>query len=138
MKTIIHAFDIDGDCDAVREAVTTLDGLRGWWSTVADGGLEVGEVIDFTFGGDFNPDMLIEEKNAAVAWRCVGGHEPWRENVFRFEFTGRRPTRVVFHQEYARELSDVDYGIYNFNWGYYLESLRLYVETGVGKPFEAR
>ena len=29
------------------------------------------------------------------------------------------------------------YGIYNFNWGCYLESLRLYCETGTGKPFQA-
>ena len=33
-------------------------------------------------------------------------------------------TRLRFTQDYAVELSDDDYGIYNFNWGYYLESLR--------------
>jgi hypothetical protein len=25
----------------------------------------------------------------------------------------------------------------NFNWGYYLESRRLFAETGTGKPFQA-
>lgn len=34
-------------------------------------------------------------------------------------------------------LSDDGYGVYNFNWGYYLESLRLLCATGSGKPFEA-
>jgi len=37
----------------------------------------------------------------------------------------------------ARELSDDDYGTYNFNWGYYLESLRLFSTTGSGTPFQA-
>ena len=37
----------------------------------------------------------------------------------------------------TRELSDDAYGTYNFNWGYYLESLRLLGETGTGKPFQA-
>ena len=40
-------------------------------------------------------------------------------------------------RNYAVELDDDAYGIYNFNWGYYLESLRLYCTTGMGQPFPA-
>ena len=43
----------------------------------------------------------------------------------------------MFAQDYARELSDEVYGIYNFNWGYYLNSLKQYCEKGVGVPFVA-
>jgi hypothetical protein len=46
-------------------------------------------------------------------------------------------TRLRFWQEYAVELADDYYGAYNFNWGYYLESLRLLCATGTGKPFPA-
>jgi hypothetical protein len=46
-------------------------------------------------------------------------------------------TRLRFWQEYAVELADDYYGVYNFNWGYYLESLRLLCTTGTGKPFPA-
>ena len=46
-------------------------------------------------------------------------------------------TLVRFWQYYARELSDDAYGNYNFNWGYYLESLRLLTSAGAGKPFLA-
>jgi hypothetical protein len=46
-------------------------------------------------------------------------------------------TRLRFWQDYAVELDDDAYGIYNFNWGYYLESLRLYCTTGMGQPFPA-
>jgi hypothetical protein len=45
--------------------------------------------------------------------------------------------RLRFWQEYAVELADDYYGVYNFNWGYYLESLRLLCVTGTGKPFQA-
>jgi hypothetical protein len=44
-------------------------------------------------------------------------------------------TRLRFTQDYAVELGDDDYGNYNFNWGYYLESLRLLVTTGTGRPY---
>ncbi len=68
-----------------------------------------------------------------------GGHERWADNTFRFELEDSgEHARLRFRQDYAQELSDDRYGIYNFNWGYYLESLRVYCTTGAGKPYEAR
>jgi hypothetical protein len=95
-------------------------------------------IVNFTFDGDFNPEMEITKMKPpeVVEWRCAGGHEPWTGSTFRFALTdldGR--TRLRFRQHYAHELEDDYFGIYNFNWGYYLESLRLYCITGQGKPF---
>jgi hypothetical protein len=81
--------------------------------------------------------MVVEETGRTVRWRCVAGHEPWLDNTFRFEIAGAAPTQLMFRHDYARELSDVAYATYNFNWGYYLESLRRLLETGQGKPFQA-
>jgi hypothetical protein len=64
MRTIHHVLDIDADPSAAWAALTSAEGLPGWWS------------------------------------RRVGIH-----------------------------------GIYNFNWGYYLESLRLLLTTGTGRPY---
>ncbi len=74
-----------------------------------------------------------------VDWLCVSGHEPWQDGEFRFQIagTGDGRARLRFWQEYAVELADDYYGVYNFNWGYYLESLRLLCVTGTGKPFQA-
>jgi hypothetical protein len=99
----------------------------------------VGDRTTWTFAGDFNPVMELIELNTPrqLAWRCVGGHEPWHDSTFRFELTtlddGR--THLRFWQDYAVELADDYYGVYNFNWGYYLESLRLLCVTGTGNPF---
>jgi uncharacterized protein YndB with AHSA1/START domain len=140
MKTILHTVDIKGTAKQVYHALTAETGLSGWWTTkVAVKGGE-GGLIDFTFGGDFNPDMVITQLEDAqlVAWKCVSGHEPWTDNTFSFRLEPRSPGCVLhFQQEYARELDDETYGRYNFNWAYYLESLRLLVETGEGKPYRA-
>ena len=116
--------------------------MAGWWSTkVTSPPAAVGARVDWTFVGDFNPVMEITElkDQALLEWKCVGGHDNWDDNTFRFELhaldDGR--TRLRFWQHYATELSDDDYGVYNFNWGYYLESLRLLCATGTGKPFGA-
>jgi uncharacterized protein YndB with AHSA1/START domain len=137
MKTILHAFDINGDPEDVRRALTTLEGLSGWWTNDVTGQAEEDGVIHFTFDGDFNPDMRVDESSGStVRWTCIGGHEPWLDNTFEFELSGEAPVNFMMRQHYARELTDRAYGIYNFNWGYYLDSLRLLVESGTGKPFQ--
>ena len=140
MNTIHHVFDVHSPRTQVYAALATESGLASWWSTVVRADPRVGGTVRFTFAGDFNPEMEITQlsEGASVEWRCVRGHEPWAENTFRFELLDVQDgTRVRFWQHYATELDDDRYGIYNYNWGYYLESLRLRCETGVGNPFQA-
>ena len=56
---------------------------------------------------------------------------------FQLESRGEHGTKLRSWQEYAVELDDDYYDNYNFNWGYYLESLRLYCDMGTGKPYPA-
>jgi hypothetical protein len=93
------------------------------------------------FLGDFHPDMEITalEEPSLVKWRCVSGHDNWKDNEFQFRLDDSSDaTRLMFIQSYSRELDDVQYGIYNFNWGFYLDSLRLYCEESKGKPFDPK
>ena len=140
MKTIHHVIDIDAAPQTVWTAITDREQLASWWSTAVDTSLAaVGARIAWTFAGDFNPVMEISKYDPGrqLVWRCVSGHAKWQDNDFIFELVpmdGDR-TRLRFWQHYATELSDDDYGTYNFNWGYYLESLRLLCVTGTGKPY---
>jgi uncharacterized protein YndB with AHSA1/START domain len=141
VKTIHHVVDIDAAPQRPWAALTEAEGLAGWWSTrVATPLAAVGAQVRFTFGGDFNPVMEITalDEGSRLDWRCVAGHEPWQDNTFQFRLSpledGR--TRLRFWQHYAVELEDDYYGTYNFNWGYYLESLRLLCTTGTGQPFQ--
>jgi len=140
MKTILHTVDINSSPMKIFEAIATQNGLAGWWSTKVRADMRIDGIVDFTFLRGFNPDMKITmlEKPKLVVWECVGGHEPWLGNTFYFKIEPRGKRSIVFfRQEYSRELSDEEYGRYNCNWGFYLDSLRLLVETGRGKPFLA-
>ena len=141
MKIIHHVIDVDAPASEIWPAITEQRGLAGWWSTqVLAPAATVGARIEFTFAGDFHPVMEIAkiDPGTELEWHCLGGHDPWNDNTFRFQLAplddGR--TRLRFWQDYAVELSDDAYGVYNFNWGYYLESLRLLCTTGTGKPFD--
>jgi uncharacterized protein YndB with AHSA1/START domain len=139
MKTIHHVFDIAAPPAEVFGALSTGEGLASWWTSEVQADTTASGSVRFTFSDDFNPQMRIEELSAPgkVRWTCVGGHDPWLDNRFEFELEATEAgTRLRFWQHYARELSDDAYGVYNFNWGYYLESLRLRCETGIGKPYQ--
>lgn len=138
MKKIIHHLQINASPDAVFDAVATGKGLSSWWSREVDAEEWQDGSVHFTFIADFNPKMKITafDRPKLVRWRCVAGHEAWVDNDFAFAIEATDTgASLHFTQDYARELSDEQYGTYNFNWGYYLESLRLYCEEGRGKPF---
>jgi uncharacterized protein YndB with AHSA1/START domain len=139
MKTIIHCVHVHAGPAAVFRALTTEDGVQGWWTRKASVEPGQGGTIRFTFVGDFNPHMkqVALEPDRLVEWLCTSGHPNWQDNRFRFELDERDgETKLKFVQEYAQELDDETYGEYNFNWGYYLNSLKQLCETGSGMPFE--
>jgi uncharacterized protein YndB with AHSA1/START domain len=126
--------------EKVYRALTTEEGLAGWWSTVVGVQPGVGGVIDFRFARDFNPDMEVKtlNPNHLVGWKCIAGHDNWRDNTFSFGLRqSSGETDLMFVQVYAQELSDEVYGTYNRNWGHYLGSLKRFCETGTGTPFKA-
>jgi uncharacterized protein YndB with AHSA1/START domain len=140
LKKILHVVSIDAEREDVFEAIASAKGLSSWWSTKLEATGNPEEEIRFTFHGDFHPVMKVTKRveNERIEWTCASGHEPWKDNdlSFALEDAGDR-TQLTFVQDYARELSDLAYGTYNFNWGYYLNSLKQYCETGRGVPFEA-
>jgi uncharacterized protein YndB with AHSA1/START domain len=138
MKQIIHAVHIHATPSVVYRSLTTGAGLSQWWTTQVQVDEREGGVIRFTFAGDFHPQMKQTRlaSNARVEWSCVAGHANWQDNTFTFALDERKgETLLMFSQGYARELSDEVYGVYNFNWGYYLNSLKMLCEKGAGVPF---
>jgi len=139
MKTIHHVLDVGAGTPALWAALTTSTGLAGWWSQqVSVSGPQERPQVRFVFDADFNPVMQVADMvdGQRLVCRCTGGHANWQDNTFSFVLEERKgETLLMFSQDYARELSDEVYGTYNYNWGYYANSLKLLCEKGVGAPF---
>lgn len=141
MRKIIHSVNINTKREKVYRALATEEGLANWWTKDVKADIQVGGKIEFRFAGEFSPDMEIAglDEPSRVEWKCVGGEPLWQDNSFSFELDGRGDrTMLLFTQDYAAEISDEEYGTFNFNWGYYLGSLKQYCETGEGYPFAGR
>ncbi len=140
MKKILHVLDVNAPAEKVYTAITTQQGLSSWWTTNVK--MEDGNTpkIMFRFSSEFGPIMQVThlEKDRTVNWKCVGNVDNWLDNMFTFTLKDEDgKTHVTFTQDYATELSDDLYGNYNFNWAYFLLSLRQYLETGKGTPYQA-
>ncbi|MEO7495966.1 MAG: SRPBCC domain-containing protein [Massilia sp.] len=141
-----HSINIAASPAAVYAALTTLDGLQGWWSQDSDGSSAVGDTLHFRFGA-CSKDMLVERLDAGreVRWRCtraviiaesVSKPDEWvgTEPVFRLSADGQGGTRLDFeHLGLAPTLQCFNLCVKG--WEHFLASLKQYVETGEGTPY---
>ncbi|MBD3162411.1 MAG: hypothetical protein GF346_08700 [Candidatus Eisenbacteria bacterium] len=138
MKTIMHTLKIHTSPTTVYEALTTDKGLAGWWSEKVWIENGTGGIVRFTFEDEFNPQMRVTElaQDRIVRWQCTGGHDRWQDSKLSFALEEQEgETQLHFVQDYPKDVPDTMYGTYNFNWGYYLNSLKLFCEKGKGTPF---
>jgi uncharacterized protein YndB with AHSA1/START domain len=136
MKTIIHHVAIKAPATEVHDAIVSPEGLANWWTTDVS---QDADVLKLHFMEGMGPHMkIVKNDKSQVTWRCIGGHDNWQDNTFTFDLNHEEGmTHLMFRQHYTVEMPDEVYGTYNYNWGYYLDSLRQYCEEGTGKPFEA-
>ena len=136
---------LDATPAAVYSALTTPQGLRGWWSEDSDIATAVGATHTFRFG-ETRKELRIEclDADREVRWRCTGAHiaavrlprpDEWlgTEIAFRLAPSGIARTELDFdHVGLGPELACYD--LCREGWDWYLESLRRLVETGRGTP----
>lgn len=137
MASIKHLLHINASIEKVFEALTTIDGLCGWWTINTKGDTNVGGTIQFRFGDYGGPDMKVKEikPNLTVSWECVGGNDGWLGQIFLFQLdTNDNKTRLRFEQSGWQDTGDF-YASCNFSWGRYMESLRQLCQTGKGEAF---
>jgi hypothetical protein len=137
-RSIIHVLDIKASPDTVYNAIATIPGLSRWWTSTITGTADPGGIIQFRFGEVFRPDMkVLVSDRSTIRWECVAGEKDWAGSTFRFSWDETAGMiRLTFVQEYSSFIADEKFGRFNFNWGYYLYSLKKYCETGVGLPFK--
>ncbi len=131
---------------AVYAALTTPEGLRGWWTQDCDVPTEVGQTLHFQFGRN-HKDMRIERlvPGREMRWRCTGAHiaaaeisrkDEWvgTELVFRLTPDGEGRTRLDFEHIGLVPAFEC-YDLCSNGWQYFLRSLQQFVETGRGTPY---
>ncbi|MER7576018.1 SRPBCC domain-containing protein [Streptomyces sp. NPDC126514] len=135
MVDILHRIGVTSSPDEVYTALTTIDGLAGWWTQDTDGDSAVGGVIRFRFvPGGFDMKVLEAEPAERVVWEVVDGPPEWIGTHVSFELKQEDDfTIVLFRHEGWKEQVEFMHHC-STKWATYLMSLKKLVETGKGDP----
>jgi hypothetical protein len=123
------------------DALTSLDGLVGWWASAATGSGSSGMTFELSFAGldeTITMHVDIAEAPSIVQWTCLThtGLPDWEGTTIIFEL-GENPdgsTQLAFR--HVGLVPNLDcYEQCRAGWDHFLPSFRSYVEQGKGTPF---
>jgi uncharacterized protein YndB with AHSA1/START domain len=135
MHDIMHLIKIHASSERVFQAITTTDEIRQWWTRDAAIEPKVGAAGEFGFyGRRFVAKMTVEELSPAtrVRWKVANAAWPGTDIEFNLRVDGTDTTLVFAHRGFPR--ADDVYASATTRWGFYLLSLKRYLETGKGMP----
>jgi uncharacterized protein YndB with AHSA1/START domain len=134
---IMHALKVAASPDRLYRAVTTQDGIAGWYTPETRAETRVGGVIECTFGSYGSLEFQVDELDPArrVTWTVVQGPPEWRGTKLTFDIA-EDDGEVEFDFCHAGLPEGYDaFSSFNYLWGQYMRSIKLFAETGVGEPF---
>lgn len=130
MVDILHRVGIAAPVENVFEALTTIEGIRGWWVSKAQGSAKAGEAFQFRN----NCLDVIDVQPNLVRWSYSGPAAEWvgTEIIFRLEWREKQ-TILLFHHQAWREPVEFMHHC-STKWATFLLSLKDFVESGTGRP----
>jgi uncharacterized protein YndB with AHSA1/START domain len=137
MPDILHRVGIKASPNDVYDAISTLDGLSGWWTADTQGECRVGGVIRFRFWerGGFDMKVLELDPGKRVLWHVVEGPEEWVGTRISWDLKqDRHWTLIFFKHQGWKEPAEIMHHC-STKWAMFLMSVKSLVETGKGAPF---
>jgi uncharacterized protein YndB with AHSA1/START domain len=137
MADILHRIGVKAPTpEKVYDALTTVDGLAGWWTDDTKGRSDVGGVLEFRFPpvGGFDMEVVDLRPAERVVWRVADGPEEWIGTTIDWNLRqDGEYTIVLFSHRGWKEPVEFMHHC-STKWGSYLMSLKSLVEIGEGAP----
>jgi uncharacterized protein YndB with AHSA1/START domain len=135
MQDVMHLIKIHAPAERVYAAITTADGIRQWWTRDAAIEPEVGATGEFGFYAKrFVAKVTVAELSPAtcVRWKVANAAWPGNDIEFNLKTDGTATTLLFAHRGFPR--ADEGFASATTRWGFYLLSLKQYLQTGRGTP----
>ncbi|WP_353184251.1 SRPBCC domain-containing protein [Parapedobacter lycopersici] len=134
--SIWHRLLIETPVETIYNALTTQEGLAGWWTPTTHAEPVVGSTSTFTFT-DYVKEMKVEEliPYSRVKWRCITGFADWIGTTITFTLEPRSNGSLLFLRHEGWEAYTPDFASCTYDWGMFLRSLKFLCETGKGLPY---
>ncbi|MCG7856988.1 SRPBCC domain-containing protein [Flavihumibacter sediminis] len=141
MADIIHRVGIKAPLQGVYQALSTVEGIAGWWTKDTSGISQVGETIVVRFVspegtelGSMNMVVKALDPGKKVHWNFTAGPEEWigTDVIFDLHEEGDYTIVLFAHRNWKEEVEFMAHC--SMKWGVFMLSLKELVETGKGKP----
>ena len=138
MATILLRVPVDAEPKVVYDALSTSEGVNGWWSDHTEGPEGVGSTMKVAFPDapmTFDFEVSEEAPGERVSWRCLAGPPEWTGTDITFDVeTGDEGTSVLFsHDGWAT--TDQSFPFIAYSWAQILPRLKNLAETSEADPF---
>jgi len=133
---IVHSVDIETTPDRLYEAITTQQGLAGWWTPQVKAEPTVGALNEFHFEGTtlkFRVNTLESARH--VGWSSVQVPADWEGTQVLFDILPQDDTITLRFSHIGFASPGGSFGVTSYSWAQYLRSIKLLLETGEGEPF---
>ena len=132
--------DIAGPIRRVFEALTTLDGLAGWWTPSVTGTPTAGGETTFGFG-DEQVVMRVDRADppTVVRWTCLVHDKfpDWEGTTINFDLKPLDAGSTGLRFRHVGLVPVLEcHGQCSRGWDHYLNSLAGYAVAGAGSPWE--
>lgn len=158
MPGIHHALIIESPIDTVYEAICTQKGLSGWWTPDTTAKPALNSIARFQFGPHYFKEMRVTELNPSESakWECISGAGEWVGTAISFKLIpgdkktlsssypemngqieqqlGDSATLLIFNHDKWKD-NTLMLAECSYTWGKFLLSLKLFCETGRGRPW---
>lgn len=137
MAAIKHLFHINASKETVFKAISTIDGLRQWWTINTNGNDNIDGIIKFRFINNIGMDLKVItiKYPEFYQWKCTDAHPEWIDTIITFKLSENNGKTLVDFEHNSWADQTEYYAHCNFSWGRYLISLRDYCEQGKGNPY---
>ena len=137
MADLRHYVEIKAPLNVVYSAITDQDGLARWWTTDVKAEPVEDSVSEFKFGENYHNFIRILDlqPNKRVEWLVEKGDKQWIGTRIVFRLMPMEGGTILrFSHLNWLEITDF-FASCNYQWAYYLRSLKLLCETGEGTPY---
>jgi uncharacterized protein YndB with AHSA1/START domain len=138
MAEILHETSVAADPATVREALTTSEGLAGFWTDQVRANPDVGSEAWFGFGPGAAVQFRFEVATIAddlVEWRCTGGPDEWVGTTVRWRLRPADSGTSVRFEHVGWRSTDGELAGCSYVWAQVLARLDRYVATGDADPY---
>jgi uncharacterized protein YndB with AHSA1/START domain len=137
---LIHRIGIAAPAEKIYRAITTEEGIQGWWTTDVNIDTHVGGKAVFGFFDHSTVfEMRIEELTppTLVRWKCEGGKSPdWVGTTQEFRLEPESEGEVLLKFCHSGWERGGDHCYYcNTTWGHLMVCLKYYAERDVKNPY---